>query len=87
MAVVDNFQQNVGTILSQLGSAVQQVELQSEFASNLSDSIEVGIGNLVDADLSREAANLQALQVQQQLGLQAAGIANQAPGSILALFR
>ncbi|WP_281302171.1 MULTISPECIES: flagellin [unclassified Iodidimonas] len=87
VAVVDNFQQNVGTILSQLGSAVQQVELQSTFASNLSDSIEVGIGNLVDADLSREAANLQALQVQQQLGLQAAGIANQAPGSILALFR
>ncbi|MFQ5348743.1 MAG: flagellin, partial [Rhodothalassiaceae bacterium] len=49
--------------------------------------LEVGIGNLVDADLARESANLQALQVKQQLGLQALGIANQAPSSILALFR
>ncbi|GER00502.1 hypothetical protein JCM17845_11250 [Iodidimonas gelatinilytica] len=85
--VVDNFRSQLSTVLSTLGSSSQQISLQSEFASNLSDSIEVGIGNLVDADLSREAASLQALQVQQQLGLQAAGIANQAPGSILALFR
>ncbi|MFQ5348226.1 MAG: flagellin, partial [Rhodothalassiaceae bacterium] len=49
--------------------------------------LEVGIGNLVDADLARESASLQALQVKQQLGLQALGIANQAPSSVLALFR
>ncbi|PZQ50913.1 MAG: flagellin, partial [Novosphingobium pentaromativorans] len=57
------------------------------FTSKLSDVVETGIGNLVDADLAKESAKLQALQVQQQLGVQALSIANQAPQTILSLFR
>lgn len=78
---------NVGTALSKLGSGAKRIELQRSFVDKLSDSIEIGIGNLVDADLARESANLQALQVRQQLGLQALSIANQAPGAVLALFQ
>ncbi|GAB4574730.1 MAG: flagellin [Rhodothalassiaceae bacterium] len=73
--------------LSDFGAGFQRLEIQADFTSRLQDTLEVGIGNLVDADLARESANLQALQVRQQLGLQALSIANQAPGSVLALFR
>lgn len=72
--------------LSTLGAASRQIEGQLTFTSSLGDVIETGIGNLVDADLAKESANLQALQVQQQLGVQALSIANQAPQSILSLF-
>ncbi|MBO6503833.1 MAG: flagellin [Kordiimonadaceae bacterium] len=78
---------NVNTALSQLGSGASRIDLQSTFVTQLSDAIEVGIGNLVDADLASESANLQALQVRQQLGLQALSIANQAPSTVLGLFR
>ena len=78
---------NVNTALSKLGSGAKRLELQQEFTGKLSDAIEVGIGNLVDADLAKESANLQALQVKQQLGLQALSIANQAPSTVLGLFR
>ena len=78
---------NVGTSLSKFGSGSARLELQKTFVGKLSDAIEVGIGNLVDADLARESASLQALQVRQQLGLQALSIANQAPGTVLSLFR
>jgi flagellin len=78
---------NVNTALSALGSGANRIELQKDFVSKLSDSIEVGIGNLVDADLAKTSANLQSLQVKQQLGLQALSIANQAPGTVLGLFR
>jgi flagellin len=73
--------------LSTLGSASRQIDGQIGFVSKLSDSIEGGIGNLVDADLAKESAKLQALQVKQQLGVQALSIANQAPQSITSLFR
>ena len=78
---------NVNTALSELGSGANRLELQGNFVNQLSDAIEVGIGNLVDADLASESANLQALQVKQQLGLQALSIANQAPSTVLSLFR
>ena len=78
---------NVNTALSALGSGANRLELQKTFVNKLSDSIEVGIGNLVDADLAKTSANLQSLQVKQQLGLQALSIANQAPGTVLSLFR
>ena len=78
---------NVNTALSELGSGASRIDLQSTFVTQLSDAIEVGIGNLVDADLASESANLQALQVRQQLGLQALSIANQAPSTVLGLFR
>lgn len=77
----------LNTKLSSLGAASRQIDSQSSFVSKLSDTIEGGIGNLVDADLAKESAKLQALQVKQQLGLQALSIANQAPQSIMSLFR
>lgn len=77
----------VNTSLSDLGAASRKIEGQLKFTSKLSDVVTSGIGNLVDADLAKESANLQALQVQQQLGVQALSIANQAPQTILSLFR
>ncbi|MBA4808105.1 flagellin [Brevundimonas sp.] len=73
--------------LAELGAQAKQIERHTTFVSKLSDSLESGIGNLVDADLAKESARLQALQVQQQLGVQALSIANQAPQVILSLFQ
>ncbi len=89
-AAVDNIESsiaNVNTSLSELGSGASRLELQATFVGQLSDAIEVGIGNLVDADLAQASADLQSLQVKQQLGLQALSIANQAPSTVLSLFR
>lgn len=80
-------QDNLKTSLSTLGAASRKIDAQSTFTSKLSDVIEGGIGNLVDADLAKESAKLQALQVKQQLGVQALSIANQAPSTITSLFR
>ncbi len=77
---------NLNAALTRLGSGSTSLEQTRQFSGRLSDVIEVGIGNLVDADLATESANLQALQVQQQLGIQALSIANQSPQSILSLF-
>jgi flagellin len=68
------------------GSAQNRIETQSDFISNLSDALKTGIGSMVDADMEETSARLQALQVQQQLGVQALSIANQSPQSILSLF-
>lgn len=73
--------------LSQLGTDAKKVGLHKAFVAKLSDELETGIGNLVDADLAKESARLQALQTKQQLGIQALSIANSAPQSILSLFR
>lgn len=86
-AKLDAFFKEVKTSLSDLGAASRQIEGQLNFNSNLNDVITTGVGNLVDADLAKESANLQALQVQQQLGVQALSIANQAPQTLLSLFR
>jgi flagellin len=80
-------QNNLKTSLSTLGAASRKIEAQQTFTSKLSDVVEAGIGNLVDADLAKESAKLQALQVKQQLGVQALSIANQAPSTIISLFR
>ncbi|PVX30277.1 flagellin [Sphingomonas pokkalii] len=80
-------QANLKTSLSTLGAASRKIDAQQTFTSKLSDVIDSGIGNLVDADLAKESARLQALQVKQQLGVQALGIANQAPQTITSLFR
>ena len=69
------------------GSAQGRIDTQSEFVSGLTDALKSGIGTLVDADMEEASARLQALQVQQQLGVQALSIANQAPQTILSLFR
>jgi len=73
--------------LAELGAQAKQIEKHTTFIGKLMDSLEVGIGNLVDADMAKESARLQALQVQQQLGAQALSIANQAPQIILSLFK
>lgn len=73
--------------LSELGAQAKQIERHTTYVGKLSDSLEAGIGNLVDANLAKESARLQALQVQQQLGVQALSIANQAPQIILSLFK
>lgn len=80
-------QANLKTSLSTLGAASRKIDAQTTFTSKLSDVIDAGIGNLVDADLAKESARLQALQVKQQLGVQALSIANQAPQTITSLFR
>ncbi len=69
------------------GSVESRIETQSDFISNLTDSLISGIGSLVDADMEEASARLQALQVQQQLGVQALSIANQSPQQLLSLFR
>lgn len=70
-----------------LGSVKSRVDLQKDFISALQDSIDRGISSLVDADMNEESTRLQALQVQQQLGIQALSIANSSSQNILALFR
>jgi flagellin len=77
----------LATSVSTLGSASRRIDAQVTFNSKLTDVITSGIGNLVDADMAKESANLQALQVKQQLGVQALSIANQSPQTILSLFR
>ncbi len=78
---------NVNRALARLGTSSKRLSLQEEFVTKLSDSLKGGIGNLVDADLAVESARLQSLQVKQQLGVQALGIANSSPQIILSLFR
>lgn len=70
-----------------LGAASARIKDQADFMGSLADSLKVGIGSLVDADMEEASARLQALQTQQQLGIQALSIANQAPSAILSLFR
>ncbi len=87
VTALENSISNVNAALSKIGAGAKRLEMQKAFVTKLSDAIETGIGNLVDADLAKESAKLQSLQVKQQLGLQALSIANQAPGAVLGLFR
>ncbi len=82
----DLIQQSIDAAAA-FGSVQNRIETQTQFVSKLTDSLTSGIGSLVDADMEEASARLQALQTQQQLGIQALSIANQAPQSILALFR
>jgi flagellin len=78
---------NVGAALARLGAGSKALSISNTFASKVKDALETGLGNLVDADLSRESARLQSLQVKQQLGIQALSIANQSSSMLLSLFR
>ena len=86
LAASDTSLDNLNASLAKLGTASKSLEVHKTFTSKLSDSLEKGIGNLVDADLAKESARLQSLQVKQQLGVQALSIANQAPQTILSFF-
>lgn len=82
-AMITTAQDGVAT----LGAKGSRISDQSEFIGKLADSLKLGVSALVDADMEEASARLQALQTQQQLGIQALSIANQAPQSILSLFR
>jgi flagellin len=84
---VENSLKAVNSALAQLGSGSKKLSIQATFVQNLSDTLQTGIGNLVDADMATESAMLQSLQVKQQLGVQALSIANQSPQIALSLFQ
>ncbi len=87
LAAIEGLIQKSIDASAEFGSAQGRIDIQSSFVSKLTDSLRSGIGTLVDADMEEASARLQALQVQQQLGIQSLSIANQQPQSILSLFR
>lgn len=87
ISYVDSAIGGMTTSAANLGAVKQRTTLQSEFVGALMMAIDRGVGALVDADMNEESTRLQALQVQQQLGIQALSIANQNSQSILSLFR
>ena len=87
MTVVDAALKDMTTAATKLGAAKSSIDLQKTFTQSLMDSIDRGVGQLVDADMNKESTRLQALQVQQSLGVQALSIANGSSQSILSLFR
>ena len=78
---------NVSAALARLGTGSNSLSTHLKFVGKLQDSLETGVGNLVDADLAKESARLQALQTKQQLGVQALSIANSSTSILLGLFR
>jgi flagellin len=78
---------NVSSALSKLGTGSTSLASHLTFVGKLQDTLDAGVGNLVDADLAKESAKLQALQTKQSLGIQALSIANQASSSLMSLFR
>ncbi|MGH6978351.1 MAG: flagellin [Brevundimonas sp.] len=87
ITTVETSIKNVSTALSKLGTASKAFENHLTFVGKLQDSLDAGVGNLVDADLAKESARLQSLQTKQQLGVQALSIANSSTSILLGLFR
>jgi flagellin len=87
LQMVDDALTSMTSAAATLGSISSRVEMQEKFIDKLTDSLDRGIGRLVDADMEEESARLSALQVQQQLGIQALSIANSNSQNILSLFR
>jgi len=87
IATLQTSLEEVNASLARLGTASKSIESHTTFVGKLQDTLDAGIGNLVDADLAKESAKLQALQTKQQLGVQALGIANSSSQSLLSLFR
>lgn len=82
-----NKMNSVNNELNTIGAAVNYVNNQVSYNSDKIDALNTGLGALVDADLAKESAQLQALQIRQQLGTQALSLANQAPQTLLSLFK
>ena len=78
---------NVNAAVAKLGTGSQALQTHLNFIGQLQDTMTAGVGNLVDADMAKESANLQALQSKQQLGIQALSIANSSKSALLSLFR
>ena len=87
LATINTSINNVNLAVAKLGTEANQVTSALSFTSSLSNTLNQGIGNLVDADVAAESATLQALQTKQQLGVQALSIANSSTSSLLSLFR
>lgn len=87
IAAIDAAGQKVSAALSKIGVGSKSLDRQLEMSAKLQDTYDAGIGNLVDADMAKEAARLSAIQVKQQLAIEALRIANQTPSILLALFR
>jgi len=87
LQMVDDALTDLTGAASSLGSISKSIDMQNTFISKLTDTLDRGIGRLVDADMEEESARLSALQVQQQLGIQALSIANSSAQGILSLFR
>ncbi|MCQ0988151.1 flagellin N-terminal helical domain-containing protein [Jiella marina] len=85
--VVDEALSQVTTAASSLGAVQNRIDMQTEFVSKLMDTIDMGVGTLVDADMTEESTRLKALQTQQQLGVQALSIANNSSQAIMQLFQ
>ena len=86
-AKVDASIKAVSTALTQFGTGAKKLSTHLNFVTKLQDSLDAGVGDLVDADLAKESARLQALQTKQQLGVQALSIANSSSSTLLGLFR
>ncbi len=84
---IDTLIDSANTAAAAFGAAQARIEAQNDFLTKQADSLKAGVGAMVDADMEEASARLSALQVQQQLGIQALSIANQAPQNVLALFR
>jgi flagellin len=84
---VEDAIQDVSSALSKLGTGAKALDTHMTNVMKLQDTLDAGVGNLVDADLAKESARLQALQTKQQLGVQALSIANQSSSTLLGLFR
>jgi flagellin len=82
-----NQQQAVGTALNTIGSSINYIANQTTYNNDKIDALNSGLGSLIDADLAKESAQLTALQIRQQLGTQALSLANQAPQTLLSLFK
>ena len=87
LSLVNASLQNVSLALAKLGTGARALATHLVFVNKLQDAIDAGVGNIVDADLAKESARIQALQTKQQLGFQALSIANQGPGQLMSLFR
>lgn len=87
VATIESSINALNLALAQLGTDSKKLGIHKSFMAKLSDELENGIGNLVDADLAKESARLTSLQAKQQLGIQALSIANQGPSILLSLFR
>jgi flagellin len=83
---LSTFQQAVATSLGANAAETRALSLQSNFVNTVVDSVTTGLGAIVDADIGRAAAAVQAQQVRQQLGVQSLSIANEQPGTLLGLF-
>ena len=87
LSLVNTSITNVNAATAKLGTASNALTTHLNFVSTLQDTLTIGVGNLVDADVAKESANLTALQTKQQLGIQALSIANSSKSALLGLFR